>query len=1172
MKLASTAALPGGSEPAGTLVDAFGGRYYRIAHADRLPTFFMNVVSSSDLWLFLASNGGLTAGRADAEHALFPYQTVDRIYDSAGLNGPVTALWIETARGPVLWEPFGRRTAAEAGVVRHLYKSVEGDRVWFEAINPELGVAFRYGWATSERHGFVRRCELENLTDRPVSLRVLDGLRNVLPAGIPLRLQTNSSCLADAYKTAELLPDTTLAVFALAAGIVDRAIPLESLRSSIACSEGLAGAAILLSDRQLNLFYEGGSPVPEPQSRGLRTSYFLTTPLRLAPRATERWLFVTDGGLGQPEVAARRQELARGDFAGAVTAGADQSTRCLRQLVGAADGLQTGAAETTTAHHFANVLFNIMRGGTCLNGHEIPGRDFAAFVRLRNRGAAERHALLLNALPAAMARADFLARVAAGADRDLERLGYEYLPLIFSRRHGDPSRPWNRFSIRARDARGNQLLQHEGNWRDIFQNWEALCLSHPEFFESIVCKFVNASTMDGFNPYRVTYAGIDWEVPDHEDPWSSIGYWGDHQVIYLLKLLEWSGRFHPGRLESWLRHDLFSYANVPYRIAGYAAMRRDPHATIEFDAAGSRAMEQLVHRIGTDARLVQRPAGGVHHVNLTEKLLVVVLTRLTHFVPGGGIWMNTQRPEWNDANNALVGYGVSVVTLAYLRRMVVHLQRTLVPALGSAPVPVSAAVAALTARLQAALTGHRALLDEATISSAVGRALLDALAGAGSDYRETIYRTGLGTPVDVAPAAIAGLLDFTVAFLDHSLRSNRREDGLYHSYNLLDFSEAPAGLKLHRLGPMLEGQVAVLSSGLLTPAEAVGLLQALRRSALYRADQHSYLLYPDRRLPGFLEKNVIPAPAVEKSSLLQGLVAAGDTRLVVRDADGLFRFAADLVNGAALDERLTQLASESPWAAAVSVEASQIRAAYEEIFQHRAFTGRSGSMFGYEGLGCIYWHMVAKLLVAVQENLLAAREAGDPAAARLMEHYYDVRAGLGFNKTPAEYGAFPTDPYSHTPGHSGAQQPGMTGQVKEEILTRLGELGVSVSCGCVSFAPTFLARSEFTAAAGSFAPMGRDGAATPLALPAGAVAFTFCGTPVIYCLSSGAPVVHLWPSRGPMVEIDGRQLDAASSARLFARDGSILRIEVRLGADFRAYGGSTARPAARNLGTKGGPD
>ncbi|MEZ4646669.1 MAG: hypothetical protein R3E31_28750 [Chloroflexota bacterium] len=70
--------------------------------------------------------------------------------------------------------------------------------------------------------------------------------------------------------------------------------------------------------------------------------------------------------------------------------------------------------------------------------------------------------------------------------------------------------------------------------------------------------------------------------------------------------------------------------------------------------------------------------------------------------------------------------------------------------------------------------------------------------------------------------------------------------------------------------------------------------------------------------------------------------------------------------------------------------------------------------------------------------------------------YYDIRAGLGFNKSPAEYGAFPTDPYSHTPAGRGAQQPGMTGQVKEEILTRWGELGVFVQDGVLHFAPTLL--------------------------------------------------------------------------------------------------------------------
>ena len=44
-------------------------------------------------------------------------------------------------------------------------------------------------------------------------------------------------------------------------------------------------------------------------------------------------------------------------------------------------------------------------------------------------------------------------------------------------------------------------------------------------------------------------------------------------------------------------------------------------------------------------------------------MLATVLAKMSNFIPEGGIWMNTQRPEWNDANNALVGNGVSMVTL-----------------------------------------------------------------------------------------------------------------------------------------------------------------------------------------------------------------------------------------------------------------------------------------------------------------------------------------------------------------------------------------------------------------------------------------------------------------------------------------------------------------------------
>jgi hypothetical protein len=68
----------------------------------------------------------------------------------------------------------------------------------------------------------------------------------------------------------------------------------------------------------------------------------------------------------------------------------------------------------------------------------------------------------------------------------------------------------------------------------------------------MIAKFLNATTADGYNPYRVTRAGIEWEVPEPHNPWANIGYWNDHQIIYLQKLLEMAEQVQPGRLAQLL--------------------------------------------------------------------------------------------------------------------------------------------------------------------------------------------------------------------------------------------------------------------------------------------------------------------------------------------------------------------------------------------------------------------------------------------------------------------------------------------------------------------------------------------------------------------------------------------------------------------------------------------
>jgi methionyl-tRNA synthetase len=64
--------------------------------------------------------------------------------------------------------------------------------------------------------------------------------------------------------------------------------------------------------------------------------------------------------------------------------------------------------------------------------------------------------------------------------------------------------------------------------------------------KGMIAKFLNATTADGYNPYRITRDGIEWEVPEPDNPWSNIGYWSDHQIIYLQKLLEIAEQTSPG--------------------------------------------------------------------------------------------------------------------------------------------------------------------------------------------------------------------------------------------------------------------------------------------------------------------------------------------------------------------------------------------------------------------------------------------------------------------------------------------------------------------------------------------------------------------------------------------------------------------------------------------------
>jgi hypothetical protein len=355
------------------------------------------------------------------------------------------------------------------------------------------------------------------------------------------------------------------------------------------------------------------------------------------------------------------------------------------------------------------------------------------------------------------------------------------------------------------------------------------------------------------------------------------------------------------------------------------------------------------------------------------------------------------------------------------------------------------------------------------------------------------------------------------------------------------------GISISYLPEMLEGQVAILSSGILSAKQSIKVLDALRNSDLYRKDQNSYILYPNKELPKFLEKNTIPKESVEKSALLKQLLSHSNFQIINKDSKGNFHFNGNFHNATDLKVALEQLTLNNDYKELAQKDTVLLLQIFEEVFNHKAFTGRSGTFYGYEGLGSIYWHMVSKLHLAVLEVINKAIDSNEDQTTveALVHHFNEIGAGIGIHKSPKVYGAFPTDPYSHTPFGKGAQQPGMTGQVKEDILTRIGELGVKMFDRKLKFQPNLLHEKEFLAEDTEAVFIQIDGTKKLITLEKDSLAFTFCQVPIIYTKST-ANQIEIFYKNGNINSVYSLELDEENSRKIFQRTAEIVKIKVSI--------------------------
>ena len=123
----------------------------------------------------------------------------------------------------------------------------------------------------------------------------------------------------------------------------------------------------------------------------------------------------------------------------------------------------------------------------------------------------------------------------------------------------------------------------------------------------------------------------------------------------------------------------------------------------------------------------------------------------------------------------------------------------------------------------------------------------------------------------------------------------------------------------------------------------------------------------------------------------------------------------------------------------------------------------------------------------------------------------------------------------------------MTGQVKEDILARMGELGIDIINGRINFHPTLLRKKEFLKEINTFEYYDVKGEFKSIDLPINSMVFTYCQIPIIYHMSE-KKLISIKKEKD-LETIEGNSINANDSSSIFNRKGEIQWIQVNVTID-----------------------
>jgi hypothetical protein len=310
---------------------------------------------------------------------------------------------------------------------------------------------------------------------------------------------------------------------------------------------------------------------------------------------------------------------------------------------------------------------------------------------------------------------------------------------------------------------------------------------------------------------------------------------------------------------------------------------------------------------------------------------------------------------------------------------------------------------------------------------------------------------------------------------------------------------------------MLEGQVAALSSGAIAPAEAARRRGPVRERSLPPRPAQLHAV-PGPQAARFSWRRTGSAPTRSPPCrFVARMLANGDERIVVRDAEGCYRFSAEFRNVGDLNAELDLLVAglrrrdrgRAPRAGGALRVGVSPQGLYRPVGHHvrlrRAWARFTGTWWPSCCWPCR--RTSSRRSSRARPGHMPAPGAAvlpRPRGHRLQQDARRVRRVS--DRSLLAYAAACGRPPA---GHDGA------GQGRDPH--RFGELGVRVEHGAVRFEPALLRRREFVADARPFRYLDVEGHWQHLEVPAGALAFTWCQVPILYRLDDDAPaslVIH----------------------------------------------------------------